>query len=407
MRILLLSQYCWPEIDHKCLPLAKEIKKAGHQVEILTGYPNRPTGKLYPGYKYKLYHKEIIDGIIINRVPSYLNHTNSSTKRLISFITFAFSASIIGQFLIKKPDLIFAYHAPGTIAIPAIYLKYRFRSKIFYDINDYWPDTLIELGKLNNKILISLIKIYCKISYIFFDKINVVSNGFKKKLLELKIPQHKISLIYNWSLPMDNIQSSYFNKYKEIFNNNFTIMYAGNIGIAQNLSIIIDAAEKIKSNGVNGIKFFIVGSGIEKSMLENEVIRRELGQFVFFTGFIHPDNVGQFLENASILFLHLKKIPLFNITIPSKLVSYFIYSKPLLCGVAGETAEIVSNSKSGYCFEPENVEDLYNKILLMIDLDDSHLIQMGKSGRSNYDLLFSFESGTKKMINEFEKMVNN
>ena len=406
MRVLILSQYCWPEVDHKCLPLAKEFKKRGHQVEILTGYPNRPTGKIFPGYRFKLYHKEIIDGITINRVPSYLDHSKSRLKRMASYVTFSISASVIGQFLIRKHDVIFAYHAPATIAIPAIYLKFIYRSKIFYDINDFWPDTLVDLGMLKNKFLITLLTSYCNFTYRFFDNINVVSNGYKKKLVKLGVPEKKISLIYNWSPPINNIKSYYFDKYSKIFINYFTIVYAGNIGEAQNLDIILDVAEECKINGIIDIKFFILGSGQEKAFLENAVRIRKLDELIIFTGVIPTDNVGQFLENADVLFLHLKNIPIFDMTIPCKLGSYFMYSKPILCGVRGECADIVSISESGLCFEPENVNDLKLKIIQFKNLNKAVRDKMGIAGSKAYDTLYSFEIGTNKIINKIQSLLN-
>ena len=285
-------------------------------------------------------------------------------------------------------------------------MKLIYRSKIFYDINDYWPDTVVELGMLKNSFLISLLTQYCNFTYKFFDNINVVSNGYKKKLLALGVSNKKISLIYNWSLPINNLKSNYYNQYSELFRNYFTIVYAGNVGQAQNLDIILDVAEEFLNNDIQNIKFFIIGSGVEKAFLENEVIRRNLSEYVIFTGFIPSDNVGQFLENASTLFLHLRKIPLFDITIPSKLVSYFMYSKPVLCGVGGESADIVSESKSGICFEPQNVLDLKLQIIELKNLKELEREGMGKSGRHLYDTLFSFEIGTKKIIDEMQKLAN-
>lgn len=407
MRVLILSQYCWPEIDHKCLPLAKAIRDKGFKVEILTAYPSRPTGKIYPNYKKKLFQREYEDGIKINRVPSYLDHSHSGIKRMMSYISFAISSSIIGQFLIKKPDIIYAYHAPATIAIPAIYLKFIFKSKILYDINDYWPDTIIELGMLKNKYLVTLLIKYCTSTYKYFDKINVVSLGYKKKLLELGVPEYKISLIYNWSLPINNIRSNLFDKFENIFKNNFTILYAGNIGQAQNLQIILDAADIIKQKNITGIKFFLVGSGVETEFLEKEVALRKLEDFIMFTGFIPSENVGQFLESADVLFLHLRRIPLFKITIPSKLVSYFISKKPVLCGVEGESSDIVQEAKAGFCFESENAQDLSEKIIAFKEIDRHEMLLMGRSGRNVYDSLFSFEMGTSKLIEEFEKLTKN
>lgn len=404
MRVLILSQYCWPEVDHKCLPLAKAIIAAGFEAEILTGYPNRPIGKLYPGYKMRLKYAEYIEGVKVNRVPSYLDHSRSGLKRMLSYLTFAISASFIGAFLVKKPNVIFAYHAPATIAIPAIFLKFIFRSKIFYDINDYWPDTISALGMLKNKFLFKILAAYCKGTYRYFDIINVVSKGYKRKLLELGVPNDKISLIYNWSLPIDNIKSSHFVKYSDIFKDNFIILYAGNIGLAQSLEIILDVAIQLRANNINGIKFFIVGSGVDQEILQKQVVEHRLGEYIFFTGFIPSDNVGEFLESADVLLLHLKREPLFNITIPSKLVTYFICSKPVLCGVGGEAAEIVEEANAGLCFEPENASDLYNKALAFRDYDKGTLERMGKAGRLVYDSLFSFEKGTNLMMNEFYKL---
>ena len=214
MRILLLSQYCFPEPDLKCLPLAIEFQSKGYQVEILTGYPSHPIGKLYEGYKMRLFHSEYIEGIKVIRVPLFIDHSASSIKRILNYISFALSASILGVLSIKKPDIIYVYHAPATIAIPAIFFKLVYGSKIYYDINDYWPDTVSASGMLNNKGLISLIGIYCKYSYYFFDNINVVSKGYKEKLLKLGVSEHKISLIYNWPLAIKSIKSDIFEKYR-------------------------------------------------------------------------------------------------------------------------------------------------------------------------------------------------
>ena len=404
MRILILSQYCWPEVDHKCLPLAKAVFDAGHQVEILTSYPNRPTGKLYPGYKMRIKYSEYIDGIKVNRVASYLDHSHSGLKRMLSYLTFAFSASFIGVFFVRRPDVIYVYHAPATIALPAIFLKFIYRSKIFYDINDYWPDTISALGMLKNKFLLKVLANYCKATYQFFDVINVVSKGYKKKLLELGVSEKKISLIYNWSLPIDNQKSSFFQKYQDTFKNNFIILYAGNIGQAQGLKVIIEVANQLRLNNKVGIKFFIAGAGVEAEILQKQVIEEGLEEHIYFTGFIPSENVGEFLEAADVLFLHLKSNALFDITIPSKLVSYFICSKPVLCGVSGESTDIVENASAGLCFEPEDSQNLYEKVIEFNNLDAATLDKMGRAGREVYDNSFSFKKGTGLMIDQFSNL---
>ncbi|MEI8060340.1 MAG: glycosyltransferase family 4 protein, partial [Ferruginibacter sp.] len=342
MRILILSQYCFPETDMKSLPLAKKLQSDGYDVEILTGYPNQPTGKLFSGYSIKLFFSEYIDGIKIIRVPLYINHSKSKIRRVLNYLSFSLSASFIGVLMVKKPDIIYTYHGPATVAIPAIILKYIYRSKIFYDINDYWPDTLEATGMITSKYIIRLVALFCMASYYFFDSINVVTCGFKQKLLDLGVPESKITVVYNWSLPMDSQHSNEYEKYEHIFAHNFTIIYAGNIGLAQSLDVLINAAIKLKEAQIDKIKILILGDGTEKNHILHDIKLYDLSKYFCVTGFIPAINVGEYLKSANILLLHLKYNPLFEITLPSKLGSYFSLGKPVLCGVPGESSDIVN-----------------------------------------------------------------
>ena len=404
MRILVLSQYCFPETDMKSLPLAKELQSKGYEVEVLTGYPNQPTGKLFPGYTMKLFFSEYIDGIKINRVPIYINHSKSKFKRVMNYLSFIISACILGVWVVKKPKIIYTYHGPATIAIPAIFLKFVYRSKIFYDINDYWPDTLEATGMIKNKSILGLVGAFCTFSYKFFDRINAVTNGFKKKLLDVGVQESKITVVYNWSLPMDSKHSSVFDTYRSMIEDNFTIIYAGNIGLAQSLGVLVGAASKLKEKGIRGIKILLLGDGTQKQYLYDEVVKYDLGDYISFAGSVPAKNVGEFLLSADILLLHLKNDPLFEITLPSKLGSYFSLGKPVLCGVPGESSEIVRSINAGLCFDSDDYEDLYNKIVLSMGLDDSELERMGRNGQKFYDENISFEIGMGKFVEIFKQM---
>lgn len=405
MRILILSQYCFPETDMKSLPLAKKLQSKGHEVEILTGYPNQPTGKLFPGYSMKLFFSEYIDGVKINRVPLYINHSKSKVKRVMNYLSFLISASLIGVWLVKKPQIIYTYHGPATIAIPAIFLKYIYRSKIFYDINDYWPDTLEATGMIKSDFILKLVGLFCAISYKFFDNINAVTNGFKKKLLDIGVPESKITVVYNWSLPMDSQHSNAFEKYRHFFEENFTIIYAGNIGLAQSLGVLISASLKLKEAKIGRVKILMLGDGTQKQYLCDEVNKFGLQEYFCFTGFIPALNVGEFLQAADILLLHLKNDPLFEITLPSKLGSYFSLGKPVLCGVPGESSDIVNTISAGLCFTSDDSLDLYNKIISAMSLDRSELERMGNNGKRFYDENISFEIGTEKFEEIFKRMI--
>jgi colanic acid biosynthesis glycosyl transferase WcaI len=398
MRVLILTQLFSPEPDLKCLPLAKELIFKGYEVEVLTGYPHYPGGKLYSGYKMKFFSREFISGIRVNRVPLFIDHSSSAVKRILNYFSFAFSASFIGVFCVKKPDVIYVYHAPATIAIPAILFKWIYRSKIFYDINDFWPDSLKSSGMVKNKIILELVGIYCNLSYFYFDHINVVSKGFKQKLLKIGVSKRKVSVIYNWSLPISSENSDSFLKYESIFTDYFTILYAGNIGKAQSLDVIINAALELKSNGVDSIKFIILGDGVEMENIQEQIVMHQLQDLVILTGQISSLHVGKFLDSASTLLLHLKKDPLYEITIPSKLGAYLNSGKPILCGVSGETAELVVDSGAGLCFEPSNHIDLITKTIRIFELSPKEQLKMGNNGRDFYRENFSFMIGSEKII---------
>lgn len=388
----------------KSLPLAKKLQSEGHEVEILTGYPNQPTGKLFPGYSMKLFFSENIDGIKINRVPLYINHSKSKIKRVMNYLSFLLSACFFGVWMVKRPQIIYTYHGPATIAIPAIFLKFIYRSKIFYDINDYWPDTLEATGMIKSKFILKLVGAYCAISYKFFDNINAVTNGFKQKLLDVGVPESKITVVYNWSLPMDSQHSDEFEKYKHIFEENFTIIYAGNIGLAQSLGVLIEAAIKLKEAKIGRVKMLMLGDGTQKQYLCDEVKKHDLHEYFCFTGFIPALNVGEFLQAADILLLHLKNDPLFEITLPSKLGSYFSLGKPVLCGVLGESSEIVNATNSGLCFVSDDSADLFNKIILAMSFKKNELERMGGNGKKFYDENISFDIGVKKFVEIFNRM---
>ena len=389
----------------KSLPLAKKLKSEGHEVEILTGYPNQPTGKLFPGYSLKLFFSEYIDGIKINRVPLYINHSKSKFKRILNYLSFLMSACFFGVWMVQKPQIIYTYHGPATIAIPAIFFKFIYRGKIFYDINDYWPDTLEATGMIKSNFVLKLVGIYCTISYKFFDNINAVTNGFKQKLLDVGVPESKISVVYNWSLPMDSQHSREFEKYQHLFVDNFTIIYAGNIGLAQSLGVLIDASNKLKESKIGRVKILMLGDGTQKQFLCDQVKKHGLDDYFCFTGFIPALNVGEFLEHADILLLHLKNDPLFEITLPSKLGSYFSLGKPVLCGVPGESSDIVNSIDAGLCFSSDDSVDLYNKIVCAMQFNKFELYRMGANGKRFYDENISFEIGTMKFEKIFRKML--
>jgi len=208
-RILFLTQWFYPELSFKGLPFAKELSKLGYEVQVLTGFPNYPGGTVYDGYKIKLFQRETIDGISVFRVPLYPSHDNKLLNRMANYVSFALSASFLGFLGIKRPDVIYVYHPPATIGLPALFLHLLYRVPFIYDIQDLWPDTLSATGMVNNKVIIWFVKKWCQLIYSQATKIVVLSPGdsvksflqilirasFSRVFIDTIMPQSSVSLM--------------------------------------------------------------------------------------------------------------------------------------------------------------------------------------------------------------------
>jgi colanic acid biosynthesis glycosyl transferase WcaI len=403
MKIIILSQWCFPEPDLKALPFAKELKNQGHEVEILTGFPNYPGGKVYQGYHIRFFYREIIDGIKVNRVPLYPSHSTSRLGRIFNYISFALSGTFIGLFVTGKADIIYTYHPPATVGFAGLALKIFKRAKLFYDIQDFWPDTLAATGMLNSPLILRLIGAYMRIIYKSVDHLVVLSPGFRKKLLEMNVPDEKISVIYNWSIPLQNNLIDRNQIRRDLgFNDNFTILYAGNIGPAQALDTVLDAAEILSDQKVC---FAFVGNGVSKNKLIDDTKKRNLSN-VFFFDQVPASKVSTYLNAADILLVHLKNDPLFEITIPSKIQGYMSIGRPILAGVKGDANDLIQNSNSGICFESQDPRDLARAVYELINSPLEILNKFSDNSRRYYQENLSIEIGSQKFINLFKNKLN-
>lgn len=402
MKILLLTQWFDPEPTFKGLAFAKELKRQGHDVQVLTGFPNYPGGKIYEGYKLKLYQREEIEGISILRVALYPNHDSSALRRILNYISFAFMAMLFGIFVTKKADVIYAYHPPLTVGLAAILIKFFRRTPIVYDIQDMWPDTLKATGMLNNNKILNFIGSVCKLVYKFVDHIVVLCPGFKQLLIERDVPKEKISVIYNWCDEQGLTQAKPAKlEYQQLMQNKFNIVFAGNMGKAQALDTILEAAKKFKN--IQDIQFVFVGGGTETERLKQRSIVENISNAVFIPQ-MPMTEVGGVLQLSDLLLVHLKKDPLFEITVPSKIQAYMAMGKPVLMAVAGDAAALVQKAECGCIAISEDATSLQQAILKAYHLPASERLQMGINAQNFYKQELSLESGVKQFVSIFEKV---
>ena len=402
MKILLLTQWFDPEPTFKGLAFAKELKRQGHEVQVLTGFPNYPGGKIYDGYKLKLCQREEIEGISILRVALYPNHDSSALKRIFNYISFAFMAILFGIFATKKADVIYAYHPPLTVGIAAIFIKFFRRTPIVYDIQDMWPDTLKATGMLNNNKILNVIGSVCKLVYRSVDHIVVLCPGFKKMLIERTVSEHKISIIYNWCDEQGLTQAQPAKvEYQQLMQNRFNIVFAGNMGKAQALDTILDVAKKIQN--IQDLQFVFVGGGTETERLKQRLTTENISNTVFIPRMPMAE-VGGILKLSNLLLVHLKKDPLFEITVPSKTQAYMAMGKPVLMAVAGDAADLIQRAECGCVATSEDVESIQQAILRIYHLSASEQLQMGLNARNYYLQKLSLEIGVRQFVEVFEKV---
>lgn len=180
-RVLLLTQWFDPEPTFKGLVFARELVRLGFDVEVVTGFPNYPGGKVYAGYKIKLIQRECIDGVQITRLPLYPNHDQSAIKRVINYASFAASALFYGVFIAKRADVMYAYHPPLTVGVAASLIRWLRGTPLVYDIQDMWPDTLRATGMLNNPRALRLVGRVCDWVYRRVDQLVVLSPDLVKQ----------------------------------------------------------------------------------------------------------------------------------------------------------------------------------------------------------------------------------
>ncbi len=398
IKILLITQWFDPEPTFKGMLFAKSLLAKGFEVEVLTGFPNYPTGKIYDGFKIKLVDKKIIDGVTVTRVPLYPSHNNSVLKRIFNYVSFATTATIYGLFFAKKPHIIYSYHPPITVGMAASLVKIIRGVPLICDIQDLWPDTLKATNMVNNKKVLNLIDMVCAWVYKSSTHIVVLSPGFKKLLIARGVAESKIDVIYNWA-DETKIQN-YLGVLPAIYpvNEKFKVLFAGNIGKAQALDTLLQACEILDKKQSN-IHFVVVGDGIELKSLKEQSLVKKLTNITFIPA-VPMSEIGVFLSAADALLVHLNNDPLFEITIPSKTQAYMAAGKPILMGVKGDAANLIVSAKCGLFFEPKNAIELANNVLILASKPKVDLIEMGENAKNYYNMHLSVEVG----VNNFAKI---
>lgn len=363
MRILIVTQYFWPE-QFRINNVVENLLKQGHSVDVLTGIPNYPEGQVYQSYKKnkKQYDKFLEANIF--RVPIILRGNSGPSRLFFNYLSFVISAIFFGSYKLrkKKYDIIFTFAtSPITVALPAIYFSFLKNAKHALWVLDLWPYILGELQFIKNKFTLSCIAKVVRFIYSKSDLILAQSNSFKEIISKQVNEPKKIFYFPSWSEKFQKKQSN-FEKLTDLINYNkkFNIVFTGNVGEAQNFDNIVIAAEMIKNEP--DIQWIVVGTGRKIADIKKQIEKKKIKNFIFVNQQDHF-NIPKFHEIASVLLVSLRPDKYLSMTIPGKVSTYMNSNKFILGFISGETANMLQQSKAGIAVDPSKPQELAKTIV--------------------------------------------
>lgn len=399
MRILFITDNFTPEVNApatRTYEHCKEWVSNGDEVTVITCAPNFPKGKVYDGYKNKLYQKEEIDGIKVIRVWSYISANEGFAKRILDFISFAFMAFWAGLF--KKTDVIIGTSPQFFTTWTAETLSFFKRKPWVFELRDIWPESIRAVGAISgdSKVFKALEKIELRL-YKRCDKVISVTNSFKDNLISRGIESDKIAVVRNGAnLERFSKRSRHAGLESAIgLKNKFVVGYVGTHGMAHKLDFVLDAWPKEQKD----LHLILMGDGAEKEKLKEQALSLKITNITFLDS-TSKDEVPNVLSLMDVSLVPLKKSDLFKTVIPSKIFENSAMQIPILLGVEGESAELVKSFSAGLCFEPENKTDFLEKLKLLKENKDLYL----KCQEGCLSLAKSFDR--KKMASDMRKQLN-
>ena len=398
MKILFLTDNFPPEVNAPATRTHEHCVKwveLGHQVTVVTCFPNFPKGKIFEGYKNRLIKKESIDGINVIRVWSYIAKSKGFVSQIIDYLSYSITSIIVGIFV--KTDIIIATSPQFFTAISGRVLSFFKGKPWVMEVRDLWPDSIVVVGSMSKKS--KAFKILKKIEhrlYLNAQKIIVVTDSFKEYLIEKHfIPSEKIGVFKNGVIinNFKKIDSEKLLKLRKSFGleNKIVISFIGTHGLAHGLRFILDSISKIKDDKYH---FLFVGDGSEKQNLLEHSQNLDSDNFTFLDS-VTKNEIPLYIDTSDYSLVNLKKSNEFKNVIPSKIFENIAMYKPILLGVEGESKELIEKYKVGVAFEPENIESFINAI--------SEIEQINQE---------DFICNCDKMLNDFnrnqiaEKMIN-
>ena len=403
MKILILTQYYPPETgapQNRLSGLAMQLQKSGVDVTILTAMPNYPAMKIHNGYEGKFFVRENVNTVRVFRSWIYVSRERTVFKRLVNYFSFVITSFMVSFRIKGKFDFVFCESPPLFLGISG-WLIAKFKSARFiFNVSDLWPESAEKLGIITNSFFLSLAGRLERFLYRQSFLITGQTQGIVQNISS-RFPHKQVHWLPN-GIDEEQFQNINYESVRGelgFSENDFIVVYAGIIGHAQGLEVILEAAKQVSAN--TNIKFLLVGDGPEREGLQKLKQNRGLSNVVFHDG-VSKNKILNIIYSCSASVIPLKKLDLFKGAIPSKIFECLALQKPVLLGVDGEAKELfIDEAKAGIYFEPENADGLASGILTLVNSPEQ-CKELGANGREY--VLNKF--GRKKITADFLSRLN-
>jgi colanic acid biosynthesis glycosyl transferase WcaI len=383
MRILVVTQYFWPE-TFRINEIVKHLAERGHEVTVLTGPPNYPAGDIFPKFRERPGDFASHCGARIVRVP-LIPRGNTRWRLMLNYLTYVVSAAMIGAWRLRGQqfEAIFVFQvSPVTSALPAVWLRTRKRAPVVMWILDLWPETLSAVGAIRSSRALSIVDRLVSYVYKRCDCILIQSRAFLPSVRERAGDDADVRYFPAWAETafegsLDAVEPApELAPYRDTFN----VMFAGNIGEAQDFPVIIAAADRIRDRA--DIRWLVLGDGRGADALRSDIVARGLDERVIMLGRYPMERMPSFFKGAGALLVTLKAEPVFAMTIPGKVQSYLSSGKPIIAMLDGEGARVIREAGAGIVAPSGDSIALANAVLSLAGQDATERARMGASGRA-------------------------
>lgn len=399
MRVGILTQWFHPEPAQIPSSLAQYFGDKGHDVKVLTGFPNYPSGKIYSGYRQAWKELNVNPGFRTLRVPQYMSHDTNGFHRIASFLTFAF-ASLINAHWLRDRQVVYVYATPMTVCLSVLYLRWIHRIPYVLHIQDLWPESVLDSGMIKpgflRKPVNAVLHILLKVVYKNAARIVAIAPSMASTLRRRGAPASSVSLVYNWAVEGPVAKSADVAAFRSRVSSpgRWLMVYAGNVGKMQDVDTIIRAAALL---GVDsGIDFVIVGGGAcldeVKHLAKSLSVRN-----VSFIDRVSFAEMGAIYASADYQLVTLLDRPVFRGTVPSKVGASLAAGVPIITTVLGDVAAMCREGHFGWVSEPENPEALAAVCRQAVAAGRAGQETMAEAARDYYDACLSMEAGLNAM----------